>query len=198
MIEDADAGVRAAVAGGFGRVIGVDRGGNRARLRAAGADLVVADLAGVDVTAPVVDTGTWCGGADLDAGPWLLTYTGYDPGTEGVRETLCSLANGYWGSRGAAPHARADRVHYPGTYLAGVYNRLDSTVAGTVVCDESLVNAPNWLPLTLPHTNGTPIDSDHGDRQHDRADEDADDRDHDEQLEQREAALRGTARIGIS
>jgi beta-phosphoglucomutase family hydrolase len=162
VIEDADAGVRAAVAGGFGRVIGVDRGGNRARLRAAGADLVVADLAGVDVTAPVVDTTPWCSGTDLDAGPLLLTYTGYDPGTEGVRETLCTLGNGYWGSRGAAPHARADGVHYPGTYLAGVYNRLDSTIAGTVVCDESLVNAPNWLPLTVHHNNGTPIDSDHG------------------------------------
>jgi beta-phosphoglucomutase family hydrolase len=53
VIEDAEAGVRAGVAGRFGRVIGVDRGGNAARLRAAGADLVVADLAGVDVTAPV-------------------------------------------------------------------------------------------------------------------------------------------------
>lgn len=55
VIEDAEAGVRAGVAGRFGRVIGVDRGGNAARLGAAGADIVVTDLAGVDVTAPVVD-----------------------------------------------------------------------------------------------------------------------------------------------
>jgi beta-phosphoglucomutase family hydrolase len=55
VIEDAEAGVRAGVAGRFGRVIGIDRGGNAARLRAAGADIVVADLLGVDVTAPLMD-----------------------------------------------------------------------------------------------------------------------------------------------
>jgi beta-phosphoglucomutase family hydrolase len=151
VIEDAVAGVGAAVAGGFGRVIGVDRGGNRAALLAAGADLVVADLAGVDVTAPVIDTTPWCGGADLQAGPWLLTYDGFDPAVEGIRETLCTLANGYWGSRGAAPETVADDVHYQGTYLAGVYNRLESNIGATTVEDESMVNAPNWLPLTFRH-----------------------------------------------
>jgi hypothetical protein len=59
--------------------------------------IVVTDLAGVDVTASVLDKAPWCGGADLDAGPWLLAYDGYDPDTEGIRETLCTLANGYCG-----------------------------------------------------------------------------------------------------
>ena len=115
-----------------------------------------------DVTAPVVEATRWGGGADVDAGPWLLTYGGYDPATEGIRETMCTLANGYWGSRGAAPDATADGIHYPGTYLAGVYNRLDSDVAGTLVRDESIVNVPNWLPLTVQHADGTSIDADHG------------------------------------
>jgi beta-phosphoglucomutase family hydrolase len=162
VIEDAAAGVLAAAKGGFGRTIGIDRGGNRARLQAAGADLIVTDLAGVDVTAFVLYNTPWCGGADLNAGPWLLTYDGYDPDTEGIRETLCTLANGYWGTRGAAPQARAGGVHYPGSYLAGVYNRLDSTIGGTVVQEESMVNIPNWLPLTLHHADGVPLDADHG------------------------------------
>jgi beta-phosphoglucomutase-like phosphatase (HAD superfamily) len=38
-------GVRAAAAGGFGLVIGVDRGAGEDTLRAAGADVVVTDLA---------------------------------------------------------------------------------------------------------------------------------------------------------
>ncbi len=45
VFEDARAGVAAGRAGGFGCVVGVDRGGQAAALREAGADLVVADLA---------------------------------------------------------------------------------------------------------------------------------------------------------
>jgi trehalose/maltose hydrolase-like predicted phosphorylase len=162
VVEHTESGIRAAAAGGFGLIVGVDRHGNQARLREAGADIVVVDPAGLDVTAPTLDAGTWSGGADADAGPWLLTYTGYDPSTEGVREALCTLANGYWGTRGAAPHATADDIHYPGTYLAGVYNSVDSDLGGTTVHRESIVNGPNWLLLTVHHADGTPIDADHG------------------------------------
>ena len=38
-------------------------------------------------------------------------------------------------------------MHYPGTYVAGLYNRLVSQVAGRDVENEDLVNTPNWLPL---------------------------------------------------
>jgi trehalose/maltose hydrolase-like predicted phosphorylase len=39
--------------------------------------------------------------------------------------------------------------HYPGTYLAGGYDRLQSRVSGRTVENEDLVNWPNWLPLTF-------------------------------------------------
>ena len=45
VFEDALAGVAAGHAGGFGLVVGVDRAGRGDQLRAAGADLVVSDLA---------------------------------------------------------------------------------------------------------------------------------------------------------
>jgi beta-phosphoglucomutase family hydrolase len=45
VIEDAQAGVQAGQAGGFGVVIGVDRGNRADVLRRSGADIVVADLA---------------------------------------------------------------------------------------------------------------------------------------------------------
>ncbi len=45
VVEDAQAGVRAARAGGFGLVVGVDRDGQREQLLVEGADLVVDDLA---------------------------------------------------------------------------------------------------------------------------------------------------------
>ncbi|WP_443094276.1 hypothetical protein [Pseudarthrobacter sp. ATCC 49987] len=63
-------------------------------------------------------------GAESGSSPWLLGYDGYDPAVEGLREALCTLGNGDWATRGAAPEADADVVHYPGTYLAGVYNRV--------------------------------------------------------------------------
>lgn len=44
VVEDATSGVAAGAAGGFSLVVGIDRGGNRESLLAAGADLVVDDL----------------------------------------------------------------------------------------------------------------------------------------------------------
>jgi alpha,alpha-trehalase len=85
---------------------------------------------------------------------WSLVYTSYDPAQEGLREALCTLGNGYFATRGAVPDARADDVHYPGTYVAGGYNRLVSRVAGRDVENEDLVNMPNWLPLTFRVDDG--------------------------------------------
>ena len=78
---------------------------------------------------------------------WVLAYEGFDPAKEGLREALCTLGNGYFATRGAAPEAVADDVHYPGTYVAGLYNRLETEIAGRTVENEDLVNVPNWLPL---------------------------------------------------
>ncbi|MFF2144514.1 glycoside hydrolase family 65 protein [Kitasatospora sp. NPDC058190] len=86
--------------------------------------------------------------------PWTLRYQGFDPDEEGLREALCAVGNGYLVSRGAAPECVADGIHYPGTYLAGCYDRAESTVAGQVVTNEDLVNCPNWLPLTFRPAGG--------------------------------------------
>ncbi|MFI6103321.1 glycoside hydrolase family 65 protein [Streptomyces sp. NPDC051310] len=78
---------------------------------------------------------------------WTWVYEGYAPERESLRESLCTLGNGYFATRGAASECAADGVHYPGTYVAGCYNRLTSTVAGRRVENEDLVNLPNWLVL---------------------------------------------------
>src|SRR5699024_7497018 len=117
VVEDAASGVQAARAGGFGLVVGVDRTAQRGALEAAGADVVVTDVAELDLGA-------------LRTDPWTLVYEGFDPAHEAHREALTTLGNGYLGTRGAAPERAADGVHYPGTYLAGVYNRLTSTIHG--------------------------------------------------------------------
>ena len=80
---------------------------------------------------------------------WSLVYEGFDPSQEGLREALCTLGNGHFATRGAAEFAEADGVHYPGTYLAGCYNRLKTEINGHVIENEDLVNLPNWLLLTF-------------------------------------------------
>lgn len=80
---------------------------------------------------------------------WKLVYDGFNPEMEGLREALCTLGNGYFASRGAAPECTANNIHYPGTYIAGCYNRLKTKIDGETVEHESLVNVPNWLALTF-------------------------------------------------
>ena len=142
VVEDAVAGVTAAHRGGFGLVVGIARDGQAEQLSAAGADIVVQDVAQLDLGALRVD-------------PWTLIYEGIDPAHEGHREALTTLANGYLGTRGAAPESHADAVHYPGTYLAGVYNRLSSVVQGRTQTDEHMVNVPNWLVLDVRIADGS-------------------------------------------
>ena len=86
--------------------------------------------------------------------PWVLEFTGLEPEVEGRREALCTLGNGVFATRGAAPEHGWDGIHYPGTYAAGVFNRLVSEVEGRRLEHESLVNLPNWLPLSLSVDGG--------------------------------------------
>jgi len=80
---------------------------------------------------------------------FLLTYDGFDPRTEGLREALTSTGNGYLCTRGAAEWEDADGVHYPGTYAHGGYNRETTMMGGLPVLNEDLVNLPNWLVLQV-------------------------------------------------
>ncbi|MGW8311921.1 MAG: glycoside hydrolase family 65 protein [Desulfuromonadales bacterium] len=85
---------------------------------------------------------------------WTLSYDSFDPGQQNLREALCTVGNGYFCTRGSAPEAVADSVHYPGTYLAGGYNRLETDIAGRTVENEDLVNFPNWLSLSFRIEDG--------------------------------------------
>ncbi len=134
IVEHSIAGVEAGHAGQFGCVIGLDRSGQSQALREAGADIVVTSLAQIRVTAEPPSA-------------WSLVFDRFDPRREGICEALCTLGNGFFATRAAAAWARADGTHYPGTYLAGGYNRLRTNIAGRIVETEDLVNFPNWLAL---------------------------------------------------
>ncbi len=92
------------------------------------------------------------------AGSWSLTYGYYEPDKEQLREALCTLGNGYMATRGSAPESTAGDEHYPGTYIAGIYNRLESEVRGRVIENESNVNLPNWSYLSFRPEGGEWLD----------------------------------------
>ncbi|PVZ06282.1 glycoside hydrolase family 65 protein [Actinomycetospora cinnamomea] len=89
---------------------------------------------------------------------WTVEFSGWDPADEGRREALCTLGNGYLGTRGALPESTADGVHYPGTYAAGVFNRLADEIDGVAIENESLVNLPDWLDLRIAVEDGAWLD----------------------------------------
>lgn len=143
VIEDAMVGIQAGKKGGFGLVIGVARTRQSALLKQQGADAVIQDLAMVWLSED-----QYTEKPSLDAPEvWMLEYTAFIPDEEKKRESLCTLGNGYFATRGAASEAQAGSIHYPGTYLAGGYNRLKTERAGCVQEHEDLVNMPNWLTL---------------------------------------------------
>ena len=88
---------------------------------------------------------------------FLLTYDGFEPGSEGLREALTSTGNGYLCTRGAAEWEEADGVHYPGTYVHGGYNRETTILSSVPVLNEDLINMPNWLVLQLRIEGGEAI-----------------------------------------
>ena len=90
-------------------------------------------------------------------GGWTLTYDGFEPAQERLREVLTSTGNGSFCTRGAAEWADVGPVHYPATYAHGCYNRETTILGGRPVLNEDLVNLPNWLVLKLQIEDGDPF-----------------------------------------
>jgi alpha,alpha-trehalose phosphorylase len=117
VIEDAASGVEAGRRGGFALVIGVDRGGNREALIARGADLVIADLAEVDIATLASHVRR----RRQSSVAWTVEQEGFDPAQEHDMESIFAVGNGYMGVRAALdtplPGSQGD------LFVAGVYDR---------------------------------------------------------------------------
>jgi beta-phosphoglucomutase family hydrolase len=144
IVEDAVSGVQAGHKGNFGLVIGVAREENSHELLLNGADIVVEDMEeiGIDRINEWFENG-------LEDDQWSITYHSYEPEKERTREALLAVGNGYFGTRGAMEETNSTEVNNPGTYIAGLYNRLPSKVGDRMVENEDFVNVPNWLPINF-------------------------------------------------
>ncbi|MCG8375503.1 MAG: beta-phosphoglucomutase family hydrolase, partial [Chlorobiales bacterium] len=125
VVEDAISGVQAGSAGNFGLVLGIAREIEGIRLKEEGADVVVRDLGEITVD----EIFQWFEFDIIEDG-WHLHYAAFRKEEEKLRETLTAIGNGYLGSRGAYEGSKASEHHYPGTYIAGVFNTLPSEVHG--------------------------------------------------------------------
>ena len=139
VIEDAISGVQAGRNGNFGLTLGIAREIEGEVLIKNGADIVVRDMAEISLDR----INQWFG-KGIEADGWNLTYDAFDPKDEKLRETLTAVGNGYLGNRGSYEGEPASDVHYPGTYMAGVYNKPSSTVGGKRIYNNDFVNCPNW------------------------------------------------------
>ncbi|MEE9461495.1 MAG: beta-phosphoglucomutase family hydrolase [Bacteroidales bacterium] len=145
VVEDAVSGVQAGRKGNFGLVLGVAREENSHELLINGADIAVEDIAeigGIEGIDKWFDVG-------LEKDRWSVVYHDYDPGKEKSREALLAVGNGYFGTRGAMEETSAGEINYPGTYMAGMFNRRISKVASRDIENEDFVNCPNWLPISF-------------------------------------------------
>ena len=150
VVEDANSGVQAGYRGNFGLVIGVAREENQLELQLNGADIVVEDLLEIDLER----LNHWFT-TGIQQNQWSITYREYDPQEQGTQEALCTVGNGFFGTRGALEEiGTREDVNYPGTYIAGIYNQLESRIVGRTVINEDFVNCPNWLPITFKINTG--------------------------------------------
>jgi len=149
VVEDAVSGVQAGKKGNFGLVLGLAREGNQKELRQNGADIVVQDIGDIGLEG-IID---WFANG-LNDDNWTLSYVDYDPKKERSREALLTVGNGYFGARGAFEEVSSNENNYPGTYVAGLYNRLVSKVADRDIENEDFVNIPNCLKITFKIDDG--------------------------------------------
>jgi trehalose/maltose hydrolase-like predicted phosphorylase len=87
-----------------------------------------------------------------------IRYRGWEPKQQKQREAICTLGNGYIATRGAAEEAGNNGINYPGTYLAGGYNRAKTNISGETIENEDFVNFPNWLCLSFRGEGGEWLD----------------------------------------
>ena len=77
---------------------------------------------------------------------WCIKEDGFDSEIQDIRETQFSLGNGYLGVRGSLEEK--PKGSKPGTFIAGIYDRLTSQVS-------ELVNFPNpfFFKFIMPSEN---------------------------------------------
>lgn len=85
---------------------------------------------------------------------WCLVYKHFDKEEEKLRETLTTVGNGFVGHRNAISFMKADEdTHYPGTYIAGLFNKVTTKIADREIYNNDFVNVPNAFLVEFKFDN---------------------------------------------
>ncbi|KAJ9446862.1 Trehalose 6-phosphate phosphorylase [Diplonema papillatum] len=151
VIESSGEGVQAAREGNFGLVIAVTQSAQAGSEDDSGirnvssADFVTDDPRSISI-ATILEW--FLKGVQKDS--WKMTFNNFSAPHEAQRETLTTVGNGYFSSRGCSElhamefDASGSLIHYPGHYINGIYSRTRSQVDTEWVENTDLVNCPNW------------------------------------------------------
>ncbi|WP_225419707.1 glycoside hydrolase family 65 protein [Lapidilactobacillus wuchangensis] len=75
---------------------------------------------------------------------WQIVYQNIPHGPKSYgQESILTLGNGYLGWRGAPVTTQFSDDHYPGLYVAGVFNQTTTVVNHRDIVNEDMVNLPN-------------------------------------------------------
>ncbi len=145
LVEATREGITAGARGNFGLLVGVTWHADAEVLREHGADLLVSSPRELSYER----VRHWFE-TERHQDAWQLTYHQFRPEQEMLRESLTTVGNGYIGSRGAYCGAGMfTDIHYPGTYIAGLWNTLGTEMHGRTIYNSDFVNIPNWLLIEL-------------------------------------------------
>ena len=154
MVEDATSGIKAGKQGNFSCVIAVAREENKHELRRFGGDFVVNDLKEINWKS----LENWYE-KYLYEDNWRIKYHGFAQSEEKLRETLTTVGNGYFATRGCFENEQAYKdIHYPGTYIAGLFNKVPTMIHDKKIYNNDFVNAPNWLRIDFKIGDGNYLD----------------------------------------
>lgn len=85
---------------------------------------------------------------------WTLQFDSWDPDKEKLRETLCTLGNGYFATRGAREEDNGSSDRYAGSYVGGGFDRAETLIHDKLIENEDLVNWPDWTQLNFRFNDG--------------------------------------------
>lgn len=134
IVEDAVTGVQAGRKGNFGLTIGLAREENEADLRSNGADIVLADIEELGGISGIEQWFTHGLMNDL----WSITFHRYQCNLEKDRESLLSIGNRYFNTRGALEESKVSLCNSPATHIANL------------LCDVK-TNTPKNQPIDTIH-----------------------------------------------